>query len=374
MTGSTVTSQRKDSRVLIIGGGVAGTACALRLRSLGMAVDLVEKATFPRPKVCGCCIGEAGLHAFSQLGLRDRVWERAAITNRWSASLGGRRIELAIPAGVAISREVLDPLMLESAIEAGAQVTINCTARIESVDPRSVSVKLEHNATTVTANYECVVIASGLRTGGMKDLMPWTEMPRGPFGVSFMASSTDVEPGVIYMACNKDGYVGMVKLADGRVDVAAALNSGATSAAVGTPMTRVQSILASSQFAPVVLSDPSTLMTTPPLRRARQTGNGRLLAIGDAAGYVEPFTGEGMTWGMQGGIAAAELIATQKGHLQTVGDEWNQKLETLLRSRKRTCRFVTTALRSPTVCRIAANTLTWFPSLATPLLRSMNKT
>ncbi|GAA5507594.1 NAD(P)/FAD-dependent oxidoreductase [Novipirellula caenicola] len=361
------------SPVLIIGSGVAGAACAIRLRSHGVAVDLVEKATFPRTKVCGCCIGEAGLNAFSQLGIRDEVLEHGMTTRRWCASLAGRRIELSIPLGVAISREVLDPLMMQAAVRSGADVSMNCTATIKASSSDYVSVQLDQNDATIMKNYRCVVVASGLRSGNCSGLLPWTELPHGPFGISMMASSVDVDPGVIYMACNQDGYVGLVKLADGRVDVAAALQSRQSSVAGGDPVTRVQRILAASQFASLSLTEFSPAMTTPPLRRSRRAGHGRVLAIGDAAGYVEPFTGEGMTWGMQGAIAAADLIASTVGDWGHVGDDWEQKLAVLLRRRKRTCRVVTTALRSPAACRIAAGTLQLFPRLATPLLRSMNK-
>ncbi len=361
------------SPVLVIGSGVAGAACAIRLRSLGVAVDLVEKATFPRAKVCGCCIGEAGLNAFSQLGLRDEVLKHGMQTRRWCGSLAGRRIELLIPDGVAISREVLDPLMTQAAVHAGAAVSMNCTASIKGSSRDVVSVQLVQNDTTTMQDYSCVVVASGLRSGNCSGLLPWTEVPHGPFGISMMASSEDVDPGVIYMACNQDGYVGLVKLADGRVDVAAALQSGQSTSTSGDPVSRVKRILETSQFASIELSELSPVMTTPPLRRSRRPGRGRVLAIGDAAGYVEPFTGEGMTWGMQGGIAAAELIASKIADSSDVGDVWEQKLAALLRRRKRTCRFVTTALRSPAACRIAAGTLRLFPSLATPLLRSMNK-
>ncbi|MFG0262694.1 MAG: NAD(P)/FAD-dependent oxidoreductase [Novipirellula sp. JB048] len=374
MSGAASASRRRRSPVLVIGAGVAGAACALRLRALGMAVDLVEKTTFPRAKVCGCCLGETGLQALSQLGLRERVRERAVRTHRWAASLGGRRVELEIPSGVAISREVLDPLMLEAAIQAGVRVRMDCAAKIEGECAQAVTVKLVQPTATVRADYRCVVIASGLRAGGVQGLLPWTELPHGPFGVSFMASSAEIDTGVIYMACHADGYVGMVKLADGRVDVAAALHSGASSAALGDPVTRVESILAASEFAPLGLTDRSAVMTTPPLRRARRRGHGRLLAIGDAAGYVEPFTGEGMTWGMQSGIAAAEWIAARQAQLQTAGDQWHEQLEIRLRRKQRTCRLVTAMLRSPVVCRIAAATLDWCPGLAAPLLRSLNKT
>jgi flavin-dependent dehydrogenase len=121
-----------------------------------------------------------------------------------------------------------------------------------------------------------------------------------------------------------------------------------------------------------MFEDPSPPMTTPPLRRTRAAGRGRVLAIGDAAGYVEPFTGEGMTWAMRSGIAAAGVIAAGVGDLSRVGDEWNRQLSELLRGRKLACRTVTALLRWSLARRIAAAALSRWPALANPLIRGLS--
>ncbi|MGB7323365.1 MAG: NAD(P)/FAD-dependent oxidoreductase, partial [Rubripirellula sp.] len=352
-------------------GGVAGCSFAIRLRQHGIDVDLAEKDAFPRSKVCGCCLGPTGTAQLRELGLLESVAQRAVTTNHWRASLGGRLVDLKIPTGIAVSREILDPMMVEAAQNAGARIRMECSAVIESADANAVKVRLDQHGERSTASYDCVVVASGLRAGNLKGMLPWVEQPHGPFGVSFMASSPDVEPGTIYMACDNDGYVGLVQLDGGQVDVAAALVSGSTGASLGDPMHRVEQILRRSIFASLRLSDPTPLMATPPLRRTRLAGCGRVIAIGDAAGYVEPFTGEGMTWAMQGGIAAADLIARNHHDLTHVGEAWVKHVDVSVKRRKAICRVMTAMLRSPVACRIAATTLNVFPSLARPLL---NKT
>ncbi len=365
--------------VLIIGGGLAGAACAIGLRQHGIDVDVVEKDSFPRPKVCGCCIGVAGLSALSRLGLRDEAQSLGTTTNRWIASLGNRRVELELPEGLAISREVLDPLLIERAADLGAKVTMRCSATLMKADEKSVEVQVSTDATessqpvTLTREYELVVVAAGLRAGGLNEVLPWTQTPHGPFGVSFMANCASVLDHVIYMACDDDGYVGLVKLADGRVDVAGALRSGGGAASAGNPLGRVYGILARSRFDLSPLVDATAVMTTPPLRRSRQTGNSRVIAIGDAAGYVEPFTGEGMTWAMQSGARAADVIAANDGKYVRIGSIWRTELEKLLGNQKRTCRMVTNALRSPFARRVAAGALAIYPGIAGPLVRGLNR-
>ncbi len=367
-------SPRPRPSVLIIGGGVAGASCAISLRSLGIAVDVAEKAAFPRPKVCGCCIGGTGLSMLDRLGVRDEAVAAGARTDRWSASLGGRIVDIPLPNGLAISREVLDPLLVEHARRRGVDVTMETTARIIDLNDKRVEVSWhEVGCDAVLRSYDIVVVAAGLKAGGISEILPWTKTPSGPFGVSMEADCDDVRTGVIYMACDDDGYVGLVRMANGRVDVAGALRRGSRAADGRSPLDRVKRLLAQSHFDFSELRNPSPTMTTPPLRRSRTSGKGRVIAIGDAAGYVEPFTGEGMTWAMQTGAAAARTISNQLETPNDLGVAWDRVMRGLLRSEKRMCRLVTTTLRSSFARHVAANALTLFPALARPIVRGLNR-
>jgi flavin-dependent dehydrogenase len=246
-------------------------------------------------------------------------------------------------------------------------------ARVEGIDDQGVTVILQGSGTPAREQrYGAVVIASGLNASGSQRLLPWREKPNGPFGVSFFAKSDSLPRGVIHMACDDDGYVGLVRLEDDRVDIAAALNSGAAAADRGTALQRVERILQCSRLTDWQYYDATPVMTTPPLRRRRRAGNDRVLAIGDAAGYVEPFTGEGMTWGMASALAAADLIATTPDAWSGLGPVWSQRLDALLRTKRLACRAVTTTLRSPIARRAIAATLAQWPAMAGPLLKHLS--
>jgi flavin-dependent dehydrogenase len=353
-------------------------------------VTLVEKAEFPRTKVCGCCIGGAGIETLRGLGqlsfpasssdetsLFRRIMTEAESVNQWRASLGGHTIKVDLPSGIAISRERLDSTLIETAADAGCTVHMPCSARINEVAVTKVQVTLQHKFSTKQQEFDLVVLASGLNSPGTTEILPWKESPHGPFGVSWTTQCDQITPKVIHMACDHDGYVGLVRLETGRVDVASALRSGSAAAQQGTPVERVRQILQRSSFPKFCLETPSKVMTTPPLRRTRVAGRGRLLAIGDASGYVEPFTGEGMTWGIQSGIAAANRIGLasvqpDQNILATIGTQWNLEQQKLLRSKKRTCRVVTNALRSKWARKTIGSTLATFPKLAWPIVKSLS--
>lgn len=380
-------SRNSEQRILIIGGGVAGATCALQLARHGLHVDLAEKAQFPRNKACGCCIGGAGLAILQTIGLREQVMSSGLQTSRWIASMDAKQVELTLPIGVAVSREKLDPLILDAAVSAGATLKTHCEATVRAAHAGApVVVCLKDANGTCETKYDVVVVAAGLSAAGLGELLPWEETPNGPFGFSCMMQIDGVEPAAIYMACTDDGYVGLVKLADGQVDVAAALAPGAAAARAGTPFERVRQIVAESAF-PFEVPDlfhagegtnsdvnrpiPETY-TTPPLRRSRRAGNGRIIAIGDAAGYVEPFTGEGMTWAMQSAVAAAELIAKSETP-EEIGDQWQIALPRLLGKKKWVCRAVTRGLRSAWLRASAAKVLSAVPGVASPIVKSLSR-
>ncbi|MDA8745214.1 FAD-dependent oxidoreductase [Rubripirellula amarantea] len=355
-------------RVLVIGGGVAGAACAIELRKRGIEVTLAERDPFPRIKVCGCCLGGAGIRLLEQTGVLPAVRAVSADTHTWRGYLDGRLIEIPSGDGIAVSREHLDPILIAEAKRLGTDVLQPCEAAIVDTPSNQVQAKLGSQVQP----FDCVVIAAGLKSGNVGGRLPWIETPHGPFGMSVMATSTRIDRGVIYMACDDEGYVGLVQLDDGRVDVAAALRPLLGSSKTITPMQRVRNMLDRSGV-DVDLDPIGNVLTTPPLRRTRQSGNGRVIAIGDASGYVEPFTGEGMTWALQSGKEAAQLIDTCRLDLLGLGERWNQHSRTMLATKKRTCRIVTTALRSRTARQVAARTLGIFPGIARPLITQLNK-
>jgi 2-polyprenyl-6-methoxyphenol hydroxylase-like FAD-dependent oxidoreductase len=124
---------------------------------------------------------------------------------------------------------------------------------------------------------------------------------------------------------------------------------------------------------PLLLADASWHGTGPlTTRRARVAGE-RLFVLGDAAGYVEPFTGEGMAWALRSAVAVAPLaLAAIHDWQPNLGRRWVSLQRTIVGRRQRVCRVLTSLLRYPTLAAAGAKALGRFPWLAAPLLRSLN--
>ncbi len=345
-------------RVLVIGAGPAGVAAAMRLHALGLHVLLVDRAAFPRPKVCGCCLNLAALSALAMIDC-DQLVRRLAPTTltTWRLATPGRTIETSLPGGLALSRLRMDAALVAEAARRGIEIAAPCEAKIVDVGLRSVDVRLGGSAQT--QRFDATILASGLSGGGVARWLPWSKQPSGPLGVGTIVEGLDsVSDRTIQIACDESGYVGLVRLEDGRVDVAAALRRGWGDTDTSKTAQPAKSVLlqsingilrrAAQETLPEI--DLDTLLTTPPLRRSRRPGYGRLLAVGDAAGYVEPFTGEGMAWAIQSGIAAAECLADRSAAADC-GVAWTIRYAQLMRRRQWLCRLLSSALASPVQSR-----------------------
>ena len=349
-------------RLLVMGAGPAGCATAIAAAEAGAEVSLVDRAEFPRDKVCGGCLSAAGLGLLNDLGVVDAVRESAAAIDRWVGTFDGRTARLDLPPGIAVSRRRLDPILVRRAAAVGVDVRLSTSATVLDVRPKGVVVRSGER----DAVYDVVAAATGLSGGGLNRWLPWIAPPHGPYGLFAAVPAErcpDLPAGVIDMRWNEDGYVGRVHLGDGRVDVAAAVEPGVA----GRPADILRRMVGDDA------AEDAEILATGPLRRRRVAACGRLIAVGDAAGYVEPFTGEGMTWAIRAGMAAGRLIAGLPGDQlgDHIGDSWIRNQRRLDSARKRRCRYLTSALRRPLARRLVVSGLRRFPRLADPLATRM---
>lgn len=343
-------------RLLVIGAGPAGVSTALRLRDRGADVLLVDRDIFPRDKVCGCCLNLAAIKSLARIDCDRLITSRCTSSlTRWEMRIGSRRVESALPGGVAIRRRTMDAALIEEAIRRGIQVRIGCEARVLDVSDHDVRVTLRMaDAETLSASFDSVVFASGLSGGGVSRWLPFTRSPTGPMGVGMILDSVDsVAPQTIHMICGSAGYVGLVQLEDGRIGMAAAIRRNEPSAARLDRYQiaiRVDRLLREAAMPVLAAEHLERLQMTPPLTRSRRVGLGGLIAVGDAARYSEPFTGQGMAWAIESGIEAADCIADRltlnNSQRATLADHWSPRYRMLSRRRQWICQAMSAGLRS----------------------------
>lgn len=361
--------------VVVVGAGVAGSFVAARLAHSGVSVLLVDRDRFPRSKVCGACLSGRALAVLGRSevpGLPGLPQGLGMVPLKWfRLGAGGNEGTVPLGTGGAVSRHALDAGMLGIASRAGATVWQETEALMVESDKALARLRLSRRGAPVEVEAGLVVLADGLGGRLSGRLLPDKVSKDSRVGAGCVLgpeSAGDYAPGVIHMACHGSGYLGMVRQEDGSLDMAMAADKPAMARA-GGPAGLARAVLESCRWPVPPAMSQAQWRGTPPLTRSRIAGAPGLVAVGDAAGYLEPFTGEGMGWALEGAerLSAMVLNALGDGSLGSVPGRWAGQQQRGSRRARLACRMLARALRVPGVAVAAARCLRVFPAAAWPV-------
>ncbi|MEI6830768.1 MAG: FAD-dependent oxidoreductase [Synechococcaceae cyanobacterium ELA445] len=377
-----------DWDVIVVGAGPAGALAAHQLARRRLRVLLVEKRAFPRWKVCGSCLNGVALRALEDAGLGHLVDDLGGVPlGRLRLGLQGHQVDLALPLGRSLSRGRLDLALSEAAVAAGAVLQLQTEATVGPLLPGGRQVLLRSGDGRQATSARVVLLATGLGSPGLGS----PGLGRSPLEAALpirsrisphsrVGAGCQLDAGVggygrrtIHMAIGRHGYVGLVRNEDGALNLAAAFDRQQLIAA-GGPAACAATVLAEAGFDPLPQASAAPWRATPALtRRSTPPAAERVLLLGDAAGYVEPFTGEGMGWALLGALAAVPLVLRGQGEWgRSLEREWAQRHGRLIGSRQRLCHGLAFALRRPGLSsRLLAAAERW-PFLTAPLLQHLN--
>jgi flavin-dependent dehydrogenase len=369
-------ASRRTWDCVVIGAGPAGALAAHELARRGFAVLLADKEDFPRPKVCGCCLNVRALHILRATNLSAIFSAGPTVPlKRVQLTANGRQVSLPLPGGVALSRERLDAGLVLAAIEKGATFLPQTRVILDDRAGGSRRVLLRGRCAKAVAGARLVLAAGGLGGQWAGKSSGLTAIPepaaRIGMGTVLQSGSSFYGRGAIYMACARGGYVGLVRLEDGRLNVAAAIDtawlrrSGSADRSIG------QIIAAAGWPAlPATAAWHGTPLLT---RRVGVPAGERVFLLGDAAGYVEPFTGEGIAWAMETAVAVVPFAeAAIRCWNQGLIGRWKGVYDTRIGRSQRLCRLAAWALRRPALVGAIVGLLARAPRLALPILRRLN--
>jgi menaquinone-9 beta-reductase len=364
---------------VVVGAGPAGALAAHQLARQGVPTLLVERATPPRWKVCGCCLNPRAAVVLGRAGLGALLSEQRAVALTHIELRADRRsVSLPLKGNVALSREVFDTALIRAAVEAGVDFLPGTRAALdEAISEDYRKVWLHQGVGSVEVAARVVLAADGLG-GQLLARAGVAEAPPEPgtrIGAGVTITGEDVAfytPGRVYMACGRGGYLGLVRLEDRHLDLAAALDADAVKSAGGLGALARRILEEVGWPVPELLEEQPWKGTVPLTRRMARVASRRLFVIGDAAGYVEPFTGEGMSWA----LASAEAVAPLAARGSWLWDDgliaqWTRRHARIVTRRQWTCRATAALLRRPKLTALVVTLLGWMPGLATPFVRNL---
>jgi flavin-dependent dehydrogenase len=375
---------------VVVGAGPAGAIAARGLAGAGARVLLLDRRPFPRWKVCGACLGPGAQAVLRAAGLGDLPARLGAQPLRVMVLSGwGRSARIPLGGWAALSREALDSALVAAACRAGAEFRPGARATLGGRGQGLTRLRVVEAGAGRTVCARVVIDATGLggglgrggaaasaagpsraserRLGGRT---PWPPAPsRVGLGAVFAAGAADVPAGELRMAVGRSGYVGLVRLEDGRVDVAAAVDHAALRGA--PPEEAVAAVLREAGQAEPSTGPAYGWRGTPALTRdGLAVASSGLYRVGDVAGYVEPFTGEGIGWALADGAAVAPFaLRALGGSGRADAALWHSLQRDRAAASQRLCRWLARALRHPGLVRPALHLLSGAPSLAGPLVR-----
>lgn len=372
--------------MLIVGAGPAGAVAATVLARAGARVCLIDRATFPRPKLCGDTLNPGALEALRRLRLSAVAEARGLrIDGMLVTGEGGLAIDGRYPAGLhgrAIGRSDLDAALAAEAVAAGAELVTGTVAREAMLEePRRggsqvVGIRTGANGTSRGVRAAVTIAADG-RHSTIAFALGLARHPARPrrWAIGVYAEGVAGMFALGEMHIRRGSYIGVAPLPGGLVNVClvkAAGNSGAhrsdplatiRAALAAEPMLRDRFASARFVSAPMVLGPLAVDAVN-----LRPVPDGLLLA-GDAAGFIDPMTGDGLRFAIRGGelAAAAALDALQHG--------WNGVHERLAAARRREFsskwrfnRALRAVVGSPLAVRAATATSRVAPSIVRALI------
>ena len=343
--------------ICVAGGGPAGTSAAITAARAGCRVLLLERGTYPRHKVCGEFLSPEGAAALGGLLSGTKPLDTAMKIHRARIYASERELSIDLPnPGTSLSRNELDEALWSSAIEAGVEARDGC--EVLSVS-RDSPFTIETRGETLTANV--VINASGR----------WSRVSRKPLPtgtgdrwIGLKAHFRELEASPTTDLYFFDGgYCGVQPVAPDVVNVCALLQSG-TAASLGRAFELSARLKARSRhwtplFEELACAPVQFLPLTPVAENAFNAG--------DAAGFVDPFAGDGISLALRSGILAAEFAAavvasrlTLPVALDLYAREYQERFRTIFRS----AAFFRHGLNLPPVARATLLSALRVPSLA----------
>jgi menaquinone-9 beta-reductase len=285
----------------IVGAGPAGSCVAITLARLGASVGLFEAKDFPRHRVCGEFVSSESLDVLAVL-LQDvpaaeKILQLAPLIDRMRLLLGTRVIEsLITPPALSISRYDLDALLWDAARKAGVVAYPNCEVTdSDGEGPFTLQTSSGRFRT------KALIIAAGRWSQFIAD----RRAPPGPKWIGLKAHFRELwtQPCTdLYFFAN--GYCGVQPVGEGVVNACAMVRSDRATSL--DDVFKLHPKLADRAAKWCAIMRP--VSTAPLIYRRPEPVRNNMVFVGDAAAFIDPFAGDGISIALRSGRMAAQSL------------------------------------------------------------------
>ena len=357
--------------VIIAGAGPAGSSAAIRLARHGLQVLLVEQKIFPRPKLCGEFISPECQRHFENLGVAEAMTGAAPVSLTETVFYSDRGHSVTVPsqwfgsgAALGLSRAVMDHVLLRRAQDCGVTVLEGATITEPVVEAESVKgVKLKLAGGEQEYRARLTIDATGRARILTRKLHHGEPKPRGKL-IAFKAHlrQTRVAPNACEIYFYPSGYGGLSSVEDGLSNLCFIIAAEEVRRHHSNPELIMREMVMKNQRAGYTLKHAqieSEWLSASWERFGRHlpAPASGLLAIGDSAAFIDPFTGSGMLMAFESGELVAEVIMRHgdrrySDSLDELSADYTAAYRRKFESRLRICSWLRHAAFRPRVARL----------------------
>ena len=347
--------------VIIAGAGPAGSSAAIHLALGGLRVLLVEQKKFPRRKLCGEFISPECVHHFQRLGVADAMTCSVPSLLSETVFYSRRGHHVSVPstwfggsAALGLSRAVMDDVLLRRAQACGVDVLEGATINEPIISETKVSgVRLKLDGREHEYHAPLIIDATG-RARILTRKLRAAEHRSKPKLIAFKVHlrNTRVAPNACEIYFYPDGYGGLSSIEGGLSNLCFIISAEQVKRHHSDPETVVREAVMKNRRAAYTLDRAqaeSEWLSASWERFGRQHPSPirGLLAIGDSAAFIDPFTGSGMLMAFESGELAAEVIVRYRDEPEAVGSEYAAAYARKFDSRLRICGLLRRAAFKP---------------------------
>ena len=313
--------------VIVAGGGPAGASAAIHLAKANLKVLLIEQKSFPRAKLCGEFISPECILHFEKLGVAvDMVSSQPAqILETVFYSRRGRKI--VVPSrwfggnALGLSRAVMDHHLLARAKALGVTVLENSTVSDVVEDQFGVKGVIVKSAAEQDYRAPVVVDATGRSRVLARKTRPLQAVKASLVAFKAHLASTRGTMTACEIYSYPGGYGGLSTVENGRSNLCFIIEASRVRRAHSDPQTVIRENLMLNRRAAFTLEHATVetdwlSVALESFGRREPSPTPGLLAIGDSAAFIDPFTGSGMLMALESGQLVAEHILQHVDQLE----------------------------------------------------------
>ena len=312
-----------NADVIVIGGGPAGCSAAIGLSRLGYNVVLCDQAKFPRDKVCGEFISPAADPILDRLGILSRIetLNPKRLKGVSISSFEGKEFSIDYPfqpglaerpTSLSVSRYELDSLFVEEAKRAGVEVREQYkVTEFLFEDDCVIGIRgWDGNKTSFSIHAPLVIDAGGRNALSLKKF----QLKEEPVGGVKIAMAAHWEGALIaddycYMHVSDPGYTGISNVGSDRANVVLVVDRDSMNGE-NPDKFYLDTVMKNSQRYKILRNAKclESVRTVESLAfSVKSLPCGGLLMVGDAMGFIDPFTGEGIYLSLRSSEIAVEV-------------------------------------------------------------------